>query len=443
MVVVGELVDDALQLSAVNACIQFLPALDGKALFTVEDLQSLARGHLHPVQRAMVDMHASQCGFCTPGFVMSLWALYENHPVRPDREKVMDALSGNLCRCTGYRPILDAADAAYDAPRVVLDREPVIAALREMADLPALDYAESGRIFLAPRSLDALAQCREAYPDARLVAGSTDVGLLVTKQLENVGDIIHVNNVAALNAIQADNDWIDIGAAVRLNEAFDAMIADYPEWTELERRFASVPIRNAGTLGGNVANGSPVGDTMPGLIALGACVVLCKGAGVNRRERELPLEDFYPAHQRTALAPGEFVRGVRIPRRSSWDGKLVFRTYKISQRFEQDISAVCAAFALRVDGGKVVAARIAFGGMAATPKRASACEAVLIGHDWAEATAKAAIKALGRDYQPQTDMRATDEYRLGVAGNLLHRFWLETTGQAESVRVTDFAAVMP
>ncbi len=312
-VVLGERVDGQLQLRAVNACIQFVPSLDGKALFTVEDLDSLGglgmTGLLHPVQQALVDRHASQCGFCTPGFAMSLFALYENHTECPSRSTICDSLSGNLCRCTGYRPILDAVPLAYAQPRVSVDRDAVLSALDEMAALPALEYVGAGRRFSTPRSLADLAAARLAAPDARLLAGSTDVGLWVTKQLRDPGDLIYLGAVEELKAIRADETGLFIGAGASLTDAFDALTAFEPAWTELARRFASLPVRNAGTLGGNVANGSPIGDSMPGLIAMGAEILLQRG----ERLRRLPLEDFYLAYQKTALEAGEFVAGLHLP----------------------------------------------------------------------------------------------------------------------------------
>lgn len=438
MVVTGELVEGALKLEAVNACIQFLPTLDGKALFTVEDLAPMAGGALHPVQQALVDQHASQCGFCTPGFVMSLWALYENAAGATNRDEVLDALSGNLCRCTGYRPIVDAALSMHAAPRVTLDRAPVIRALQKMHASPSLEYHAAGRRFFVPRTLDEFAATRVAYPLARIVAGSTDVGLWVTKQLKDIGDVIHTGRVARLKTITADADTLEIGAGANLNEAYDALIADRAEWTELKRRFASLPIRNAGTLGGNVANGSPIGDSMPGLIAMGARVVLRKGSA----EREMPMEDFYLAYQKTAVEAGEFLRAVRVPR--AHGKSTVFRTYKISKRYEQDISAVCAAFALTLDStNRITAARVAFGGMAAIPKRAKTCEAALTGKEWSEATAQAAATALSVDFQPLSDMRASADYRMGVACNLLQRCWLETGASAgQASRIEDLAPAL-
>jgi xanthine dehydrogenase small subunit len=436
-VVVGELDrSGALRLKAVNACIQFLPTVDGRALFTVEDLRA-ADGALHPVQQAMVDCHGSQCGFCTPGFVMSMWALYENQPAAaglPTRDEINAALSGNLCRCTGYRPIVEAAQKMFDYsqyPRVPFDREAVAQALRALQRRDTFEYAApdvrgdafGAHTFYAPVTLDACAALRAAHPHARILAGSTDVGLWVTKQFRDLGDILYIGNVAGMKQIECDAQTLTIGAAVTLEDAYAALAADYPELAELWTRFASLPIRNAGTLGGNVANGSPIGDSMPALLALGAEVVLRHGD----KTRALALEAFYLGYQKTALAPGEFVAALRVPRPGP---NLRFRTYKVAKRYDQDISAVCAAFALRMTDGVIVEARIAFGGMAATPKRAAHTEAALVGAAWNDATAQRAMDALAADYQPLTDMRATSAYRLKVARNLLWRFQLETRDSA-------------
>jgi xanthine dehydrogenase small subunit len=432
-VVVGEL--DArgqLALKAVNACIQFLPTLDGKALFTVEDLRA-ASGALHPVQEALVDCHGSQCGFCTPGFAMSMWALYENQPAGaglPTRDEINTALSGNLCRCTGYRPIVEASQKMFDEqqyPRVALDRAAVVKALQSIQRNDTFEYrAPDARgtdygtpAFFAPVTLDAFAALRAQHPHARLLAGSTDVGLWVTKQFRDLGDILYIGNVAELKTIGRDAQTLTIGAAVSLEDAYAALTADYPELAELWTRFASLPIRNAGTLGGNVANGSPIGDSMPALIALNALVVLQR----ERKTRALPLDAFYVGYQKTALEPGEFVAAIRVPRPAP---DLRFRTYKVAKRYDQDISAVCGAFALRIADGVIADARIAFGGVAATPKRAPHAEAALKGAPWDAATTQRAMDTLAADYQPLTDMRATSAYRLKVARNLLWRFHLET-----------------
>ncbi|WP_233863949.1 xanthine dehydrogenase small subunit [Paraburkholderia adhaesiva] len=437
-VVIGELDGDGhLALRAVNACIQFLPTLDGRALFTVEDLRA-PDGALHPVQQALVDCHASQCGFCTPGFAMSLWALYERQRADaglPTRDEISQTLSGNLCRCTGYRPIVDAAQRVFDYacyPRAALDRTAIEKVLRPLQragtfeyhgpDVRGAEYDEA--TFFAPRTLADFAALRAALPDARVLAGSTDVGLWVTKQFRDLGDVIYTGNVAELRTLTRDAQALTIGAAVPLEEAYAALAVDYPELAELWARFASLPIRNAGTLGGNVANGSPIGDSMPALLVLDAELVL-------RRDdctRTLPLAAFYTGYQKNALAPGEFIEAIRVPRPAP---TLRFRTYKVAKRYDQDISAVCAAFALDIgEDGVIANARVAFGGMAATPLRAAHAEAELTGARWDEPTAFRAMDALTSDYEPLADFRASAAYRAKVARNLLWRCWLETRDDA-------------
>jgi xanthine dehydrogenase small subunit len=427
-VVIGALEDGKLELKAVNSCIQFTPTLDGKALFTVEDLGA-PDGTLHPVQQALVECHGSQCGFCTPGFAMSLWGMYlkqEGHGPSgrtPSRCQIDDALSGNLCRCTGYRPIIDAARRMVELPPVRFDRAALAERLRLLQRTHGFSYEARGARFHTPRTLEELVRLRSDYPAALVLAGSTDVGLWVTKQMRELNDIIYLGQVDALKTVLDANGMLEIGAGVTLNDAYAAVCRHYPaELTEMWQRFASLPIRNAGTLGGNVANGSPIGDSMPWLIALGSQVVLCGAAG----ERVLALEDFYLGYQQKDLQPGEFVRSVRVPLPAEHKDGLRFRTYKLAKRFDQDISAVCAAFALTLDGDTVASARIAFGGMAATPKRAANAEAALAGKPWNEASLRAAMEALTRDYAPLSDMRASSGYRMRAAQNLLRRFWFET-----------------
>jgi len=423
-VMLGSVVDGQLELKAVNACIQLTPTLDGKALFTVEDLQQDG-GALHPVQQALVECHGSQCGFCTPGFAMSLWGLYlKKEGQCASRKEIDDCLSGNLCRCTGYRPIIDAARRMAELPKVAFDAARVAEQLEALKRDTLAVYSAHGQTFLAPRTLDELVQLRAANPSAVLLAGSTDVGLWVTKQMRELGDIIYLGHVDALKHIRGIDGAIEIGAGVTLEDAYNALCQHYPqELGELRQRFASLPIRNAGTLGGNVANGSPIGDSMPWLIALGAQLVLCGAAG----ERVLALEDFYLDYMKKDLQPGEFVRAVRVPLPRT---DVRFRTYKLAKRFDQDISAVCAAFAFRMDGDAIAEARIAYGGMAATPKRAAQAEAVLNGRAWSEAALADAMAALARDYAPLSDMRASSDYRMKTAQNLLRRFWLETRSDA-------------
>lgn len=421
-VVVGELADGGLKLSSVNACIQFLPSLDGKALFTVEDLAPVGKP-LHPVQQAMVDCHGSQCGFCTPGFVMSLWGMYQNQETCPPAAQVEDCLSGNLCRCTGYRPIMDAAQAAYQHPREALDTGPVIAALTTLAARDSWAQDTGSQQAFAPQTRDELNQLKSAHPDARLVAGSTDVGLWVTKQLRTLEKVIFLNGVDELKTLRHEPGWLEIGAGVTLEAAFQALASLDDAWEGLRRRFASLPVRHAGTLGGNVANGSPIGDSMPALIAAGAQVVLSGSRG----DRVMPLEDLYLAYQKTAMQPDEYVRAVRVPQPDP-ASKHYFRIYKISKRFDQDISAVCAGIAITVEAGVIIAARLAFGGMAATPKRALHTEQALQGQPWSADSLTLAAQQLAHDFAPMADVRASAAYRRTVAASLLTRFWLETGG---------------
>ena len=434
-VVVGELAEHAepdsaavrgLVLRSTNACLRFLPTLHGKALFTVEDLKAMNGGALHPVQQAMVDGHGSQCGFCTPGFVMSLWAAYERHGAagtRPTRQQLADELAGNLCRCTGYRPILDAGRRMFELPAVALDTAPVMEALRSIDRGASFHYASPGGDFHAPRSLDALAALVEAHPQARLFAGSTDVGLWVTKQLRTLPTLIHTGEVQAMQRIEEAGGELRIGAAASLEAAWRALAVRQPALTETWLRFASPPIRLAGTLGGNTATGSPIGAGAPVLLALDAQLELRRGARVRR----LRLADFYVGYMKNRLEAGEFVQAIAVPLAAF--GRTL-RAWKISKRFDSDISAVCAAFALEREGSTVTAVRLVFGGMAAVVKRAPAAEAALVGRDWSQASIDAAKAALAAEFQPLTDLRASAAYRLQVAQNLLQRFWLETRAEA-------------
>ncbi len=437
-VVVGELNGDRLQMETVNACIQFVPALDGKALFTVEDLRQ-DDGSLHPVQQAMVDCHGSQCGFCTPGFIMSLWSVYLEHQqqsTRPSEGLLRTALAGNLCRCTGYRPILEAGQKMFDLPEVEFDRAAVVDKLKSLQRDKSLVYECDGCKFFAPKTLSEFAKLRTANPNATILAGCTDVGLWVNKQLRDLGDIIFTGHVAELKEMREENGTLRIGASVSLTDAYGALAKHYPQVTEMWERFASVPIRNAGTLGGNVANGSPIGDSMPWLIAVGAKVVLRN----SKQSRAIPMEDLYVAYMKKSMRPDEVLEAVEVPLPTP---AIKFRTYKICKRYDSDISAVCAAFAIKLDGSRIAESRVAFGGMAATPKRAAATEKALNGKPWTEATARAAAAALAKDYTPLTDMRASAEYRLKSAQNLVYRFFLETQLEnplpARSVSVFAFA----
>ena len=425
---------DGVALRPVNTCLQFLASLDGKALLTVEDLKT-PEG-LHPAQAAMVACHGSQCGFCTPGFTMTLAACYDDAVAThrtPDRQQLADALSGNLCRCTGYRPILDAGEAMFERAPIRIDRTALRSLLQGLAADPPLHYeaAESAMAAIggtsawveSPRSVDDLATLYERHPDARLVAGATDVGLWVTKQFRPLPKMIRVDAVDALKRIVTTDGGLSIGAGASLEAAWTAIVGLAPALREMQLRFASVPLRRVGTMGGNLANGSPIGDSAPNLLALDAVLRLRRGATTRR----VALADFDVAYQRNVLAPGEFIEAIEVPRPHV---DTVVRGYKISKRYDCDISAVSAGLALRVDAGRVVHARFAFGGMDAICRRAAGAEAAVAGRSWDEATVQRAIDALADDFAPLDDLRASASYRRRVAGNLLRRLWIETRDDA-------------
>ncbi len=422
---------DGLSLKAVNSCIQFLPTLDGKELITVE---SLDRGgpELHPVQQAMVDKHGSQCGFCTPGFVMSLFALYKTQG-NPSRRDVDDALAGNLCRCTGYRPIVAAAQAMYEVPGAEDDwlRQPHgskqtaverVELLRQVARTSALAVHHGKRAFYAPRTVDELAGLLHTLPDATLLAGGTDVGLWVTKQQRQPGTLVYLGEVDGLSEIRCSDTHIEIGGAATFSDAMPVILEHYPMLDEMLRRFASPPIRNAATIGGNVANGSPIGDSMPALMAAGASLVL----RFDDSTRELGLDEFYHDYRVNDLRPGEFIERIRLPLPASGTS---LHCYKLSKRFDQDISAVCVAFHLELANDRVNSVRIACGGLAPIVKRALHCEQALLGRPWTEETVEQGMAAFARDFDPITDMRASAAYRLQAGKNLLRRLYLETRGE--------------
>ncbi len=436
-VVVGELQGGVVVYKTINACIAFLPILDGKELITVESLS--ADGALHPVQQAMVDCHGSQCGFCTPGFVMSLFAHYENQ-ADGETATVCDALAGNLCRCTGYGPILAAARRMHELPQAPLrgkmpDTITRLKKLQRTNDL-ALSFTcpLTGTVkrYVAPHSIESLALLVAEYKDATLVAGATDVGLWVTKQHRVLETMISLGDVRELKTITEKNGALEIGAMVTYSDAINALREWNSDIGELIRRIGSVQIRNSGTIGGNIANGSPIGDIMPAFIAAGATLTLRSGA----KSREIPLEDYFIAYGKQDLRPGEFVEKVNLPPAAK---NLFYRVYKLSKRFDQDISAVCGAFAFHMKDDVIIDARIAFGGMAETPKRAAACEAALTRAKWSQETVLLAASALETDFAPISDMRASAAYRLKSAKNLIMKTFLEWEGH-ERTRVLDMKA---
>ena len=426
-VVIAEDHGDGLHYQAINSCIRLAHSVDGLAVWTADDLPppgGAAAAALHPVQQALVDHHASQCGFCTPGFAMSLFGLYQGCGGQAvDEAQARTALSGNLCRCTGYRPILDAAQAMHRYPAAHVDE----AALREGLQRLANDRrpaqagpAAAGRNrYDLPRRLSELLSLRAAHPQARLVAGCTDVGLWVTKQHQSFDHVIDLTRVAELRRVETYPHHIAIGAAVTLEAAFEALVAERPALRRFTERFAGRPVRQSGTLGGNVANGSPIGDSMPLLIALGASVVLMSGRG----HREWALEDFYTGYRQNRLAPDEVLAWIKVPRPVPSERLGV---WKVSKRADDDISAVCLAVRLELEGGQIRSARVGAGGVAATPARARATEAALAGQPWNADTAATAAAALGSEFAPISDMRASAGYRRTVLGNLMRRFWLES-----------------
>ena len=472
-VVLSEAVAGKLTHKAVNSCIRLAHSVDGMAVWTAEDIVR-PKNELHPVQEALVQCHASQCGFCTPGFVMSLFAMYQNHTCKSraiTREMAQAELSGNLCRCTGYRPIFDAAQMLDKLPLVKLDEAGLLSKLELLArTLPGLEADLNLKTgYFSPLSLDKLLELRAQNPNAQIVAGTTDVGLWITKQHRQYDQIIDVTRAIELKRIEDFEDHIAIGAAVTLNHAFAAIFQDRPQLHDFAARFAGLPVRNSGTLGGNVANGSPIGDSMPLLIALNATVVLMSVRG----SREMPLEQLYTGYRQNVMAVDEILAWIKVPKpgRSlpslspkgegaipipasgggtespptpaggsnipipspaggglGWGLPEFLRIYKISKRFDDDISAICLGINLHIDKGIIVKASIGVGGVAATPVRAIKTEAVCALKPWARSTIDHAITVLRAEFTPISDMRASSAYRRAVLGNLLERYWLESQG---------------
>jgi xanthine dehydrogenase small subunit len=415
--------DGALRYVAANACILCLGALDGRELITVEGLKPLYGGALHPVQRAMVECHGSQCGFCTPGFVMALYA-HQKSGGAPRRAALCDAIAGNLCRCTGYRSILEAGERAPSLSDAARELSEDRARLERLAALPAgtTRLVAQGRRFFAPATASELAEFLAEHPAATLLAGGTDLGLLITKAHRDLADVAYVGNVAEMKTIRQTAQAVEIGGAVPFGQAHAALAAIHRDLGELVRRLGAAQVRSVGTLGGNIANGSPIGDSMPALIALGAELVLRRKDDL----RSVALERFYAGYRKSVLQPGEFILSVRIPRLA--EGAR-FAAYKLSRRFDQDISAVCAAFHLGADG----AARFGFGGMAPTPSRAPLAEAAYVAQ--AGTGIEPACDALAKDFSPLSDHRGSGWYRLTAAQNLLRKFHAEARTEGFPTRV--------
>lgn len=431
-VVVGELHKGSIRYRAINSCIQFLPTLDGKQLIVVEDL-SQSVDQLHAVQQAMVELHGSQCGFCTPGFVMSLFSMFHEQPDQDINRSDIDlGLAGNLCRCTGYAPIVRAAQQSLTANRhdqFSAAEQHTVELLQSIQPQESLAVTHAERRFFAPRSIDELCGLLQAHPQAVMFAGATDVGLWVNKQMRTLDTVIYLGTVSELLVVEELDDVLRIGAAVSYTDSMQAIASHYPSFLPLIERLGASQVRNAGTVGGNIANGSPIGDMPPGLIAAGASLVLCGSDG----QRIIDLEDFFIAYGKQDLREGEFVEQILLPVPSA---NRIFATYKICKRIEQDISAVCGAFSLHIEDGTIVDARVCYGGMAEIPKRAINCETALLGRDWKQASIDLAMQALSEDFAPISDMRASAQYRMQVAKNLLQRFYLEQGERSYPVRLT-------
>lgn len=432
-VLVGKLSAGGLVYESVNACIRFLGSLDGTHVVTVEHLRGQP-GQLHPVQQAMVDFHGSQCGFCTPGFVMSLYGLWMKSP-DPSNAAIEKALQGNLCRCTGYEAIMRAAHAISSYGKAAKDplateRKAITARLEALRDGARVEIGSARARLIVPANVDDFATVLDKEPGATIVAGSTDVGLWVTKHMRDISPAVFIGNLDGLCTIAEDKGVISIGAGVTYSEAFSTLSKRIPALGPLFDRIGGEQVRNMGTIGGNIANGSPIGDTPPPLIALGARLTLRKG----RKRRTIPLETFFIAYGKQDRQPGEFVEAVHVPVPVKGEK---FAVYKITKRRDEDITAALGAFFLALaKDGTVADVRIAYGGMAATPKRASFVEKALLGKPWTEETVETAMAQYAGDFTPLTDMRASAEYRALAAKNLLLRFFAETSGTSTPFQVS-------
>lgn len=437
-VVLGELVDEQnIQYKTINACITPVGSLHGKQLLTVEHLQQA--NELHPVQQAMVECHGSQCGFCTPGIVMSLFAWWKNQQQSPalvNRHAVETALSGNLCRCTGYQPIFRAAEqtlAAAQEDSFSADLDQTIKQLQKIQQGPAGSLNFANHQFFAPSTVADLIELKLQNPSAALVAGATDLGLEFTQQLKPCKSLIYTGNVKECRKLTETDTTIEIGSALTYSELQPTLANHFPAFAQLLDRLGSLQIRNQGTLGGNVANASPIGDTPPVLLALDAEVKL---AGKNGA-RHVPIREFFTGYRTTQMSNDEFITGFSLPKLCADE---TLKVYKISKRFDDDISAVCLALWLKFDGKHIVNARIGCGGMAATPLRALNAEKALLGQPFNEASVQQAGTAFAQDFSPLDDVRASKQYRLAVAANLLVRAWHEHEGNVPVHLFSDYHA---
>ena len=416
-IVLGELKDDKINYSSINSCIMFLPTLHGKQLILVEDLVS-KDGSLHPVQQAMVNYHGSQCGFCTPGFVMSLFSMFKNYP-RFNENLIKDTISGNLCRCTGYQPIIKAAKSLNNKNKTdqfTKSKNDIMKLLKKINNESIIIYKKNKKYF-APRYVQELKKILKKNINSHLLSGGTDLSLFVTKERKDIDSIIYMNSISELNYIKNNNKYIEVGASTPLSTFENYIEKYYSDFTSVLKRYGSVQIRNTATIAGNIATASPIGDTLPLLLSLDAKVVLKS----VKKIKIIPLSSFFIDYRKTRLKAGQFIDSIRIP----LFPKNIFKAYKISKRFDDDISSVCASFNVQLINKKIKNIRIAYGGMASIPKRAKYCEKILLNSHINEQVINKAKKAIEQDFRPISDMRASAKYRLIVAKNLLHKCFLE------------------
>jgi xanthine dehydrogenase small subunit len=415
-IVVGELKKNNIIYKAINSCIAFTPSLEGRQLLVVEDL-ILEDGSLHPVQTAMVNYHGSQCGFCTPGFVMSLFSMYKNNNSY-DEKTIEEYIAGNLCRCTGYRPIIDAAKSLNNdkSDQFKKDKKKTIALLKKI--LPKSIFINNqNKKYFAPRTISELKKIIKKYPNLNFFSGGTDMSLIVTKQKKDLNNIIYLNSIDELNYIKENYKYIEVGATTPLRQ-FEVFIKKYySDFNIILKRYGSVQIRNVATMAGNIATASPIGDSLPLLLSLDASIVV---ESFNKKTI-LPLKNFFISYRKTKLKKGQFISSIRIPIFK----KNIFKAYKISKRIDDDISSVCASFNLKIVNKKIKSIKIAYGGMAPIPKRAIYCEKVLLNSNFSEDIILKAQKCLEKDFQPINDMRASKDYRMEIAKNLLIKCFIE------------------
>ena len=427
-IVLGELKNNKINYKAINSCITFLPMLQGKQLILVEDLVS-KDGLLHPVQQAMVNYHGSQCGFCTPGFVMSLFSMFKNHSKFQDNE-IKESIAGNLCRCTGYQPIIKAARSLKRKNKIdhfVKNKKITISLLKKIEDENIAIYEKDKRYF-APKYVQELKKILKKNINPHFLSGGTDLSLVVTKERKDINTLIYMNSISELNYIKNNNKYIEVGAATPLIDFESYIEKYYPDFTSILKRYGSVQIRNVATIAGNIATASPIGDTLPLLLSLDAKVVLKS----IKKNKIIPLNDFFIDYRKTKLKKDQFIDSIRIP----IFPKNIFKAYKVSKRFDDDISSVCASFNIEVVNKKIKNIRIAYGGMASIPKRAKHCEKLLLHSPITEQVINKAQEFLKKDFKPISDMRASRQYRMEVAKNLLRKCFLEIT-QKKLIRVNN------